>query len=395
MYSFDEIKAVDSEIAQAIVEEQERQNSHIELIASENWVSKAVMATMGSPLTNKYAEGYPAKRYYGGCQCVDVVENLAIERAKELFGCDYANVQPHSGAQANMAVQFAILNPGDEVIIPSPYWLSYPEIVKMAGGVPVFVVCNKEQDYKITAEMLEAACTSKTKAFILNSPNNPTGVVYTREELEALAKVIVEKDIYVVADEMYENLVYENQEVVSIASLNEEIYKRTITCSGVSKSYAMTGWRIGYTGSSEEIAKLMGSIQSHQTSNPNSIAQVAAIEALSGDQEPVYIMQQEFDARRRYMYDRICHMSYVEAVKPMGAFYVFVDITQLLNKTYKGELIGDVYRLAEILLDDYNTAVIPCADFGFADHIRLSYAIAMEQIEKGLDRIEQFISEVK
>ena len=320
------------------------------------------------------------------------------EKFKRFNKLDYKPSQiviSNGGKHSLTNIFTAILNPGDEVIIPSPYWLSYPEIVKMAGGVPVFVVCNKEQDFKITAEMLAAACTDKTKAFILNSPNNPTGVVYTREELEALAKVIVEKDIYVVADEMYENLVYEDQEVVSIASLNEEIYKRTITCSGVSKSYAMTGWRIGYTGSSEEIAKLMGSIQSHQTSNPNSIAQVAAIEALSGDQEPVYIMHQEFDARRRYMYDRICHMSYVDAVKPMGAFYVFVDITQLLNKTYKGELIGDVYRLAEILLDDYNTAVIPCADFGFADHIRLSYAIAMEQIEKGLDRIEQFISEVK
>ena len=320
------------------------------------------------------------------------------EKFKRFNNLDYKPSQiviSNGGKHSLTNIFTAILNPGDEVIIPSPYWLSYPEIVKMAGGVPVFVVCNKEQDFKITAEMLEAACTSNTKAFILNSPNNPTGVVYTRAELEALAKVAVEKDIYVVADEMYENLVYEDQEVVSIASLNEEIYKRTITCSGVSKSYAMTGWRIGYTGSSEEIAKLMGSIQSHQTSNPNSIAQVAAIEALNGDQEPVYIMHQEFDARRRYMYDRICHMSYVDAVKPMGTFYVFVDITQLLNKTYKGELVGDVYRLAEILLDDYNTAVIPCADFGFADHIRLSYAIAMEQIEKGLDRIEQFISELK
>ena len=175
----------------------------------------------------------------------------------------------------------AILNPGDEVIIPAPFWLSYPEIVRLADGVPVIVRCGKEQGYKMTAEQLAAACTENTKAVVLNTPNNPTGMIYTREELEAIAKVIVEKDIYCVADEMYENLIYEGYEAVSIASLNEEIYKRTITCSGVAKSYAMTGWRIGYTGSSAEIAKLMGSLQSHQTSNPNSIAQKAAVEAIN------------------------------------------------------------------------------------------------------------------
>ena len=289
----------------------------------------------------------------------------------------------------------AILNHGDEVIIPAPFWLSYPEIVRLADGVPVIVRCGKEQGYKITAEQLAAACTEKTKAVVLNSPNNPTGMIYTRAELEALAKVIVEKDIYCVADEMYENLIYEGNEAVSIASLNDEIYKRTITCSGVAKSYAMTGWRIGYTGSSEEIAKLMGSIQSHQTSNPNSIAQKAAVEALSGPQDAVDAMSREFDKRRVYMYERIHNMELVDALKPLGAFYVFVDVSKLLTKSYKGEVIGDVGKLAKILIEDYMTAVIPCPDFGFDDHIRLSYAISMEQIKKGLDRIEQFIRDIK
>ena len=289
----------------------------------------------------------------------------------------------------------AILNPGDEVIIPAPFWLSYPEIVRLADGVPVIVRCGKEQGYKMTAEQLAAACTENTKAVVLNTPNNPTGMIYTREELEALAKVIVEKDIYCVADEMYENLIYEGYEAVSIASLNEEIYKRTITCSGVAKSYAMTGWRIGYTGSSAEIAKLMGSVQSHQTSNPNSIAQKATVEALLGPQDTVQEMNKEFDKRRIYMYERVAKMDLVDALKPLGAFYVFIDVSKLLEKSYKGEKIGDVSKLAKILIEDYMTAVIPCADFGFDDHIRLSYAISMEQIKKGLDRIEQFIKDVQ
>ncbi len=289
----------------------------------------------------------------------------------------------------------AILNPGDEVIIPAPFWLSYPEIVRLADGVPVIVRCGKEQGYKMTAEQLAAACTENTKAVVLNTPNNPTGMIYTREELEALAKVIVEKDIYCVADEMYENLIYEGNEAVSIASLNEEIYKRTITCSGVAKSYAMTGWRIGYTGSSAEIAKLMGSVQSHQTSNPNSIAQKATVEALLGPQDTVQEMNKEFDKRRVYMYERVSKMDLVDALKPLGAFYVFIDVSKLLEKSYKGEKVGDVGKLAKILIEDYMTAVIPCADFGFDDHIRLSYAISMEQIKKGLDRIEQFIKDVQ
>lgn len=285
-----------------------------------------------------------------------------------------------------------LLNPQDEVIIPAPYWLSYPEIVRLADGVPVFVETTAEQDYKITAEQVAAACTDKTKALVLNTPNNPTGMLYTKEELEAIAKVVVEKDIFVVADEMYENLVYGDQEHVSIASFNEEIYKRTITCSGVSKSYAMTGWRIGYTGSTPEIAKMMGSVQSHQTSNPNSIAQKATVEALTGDQSTVSFMNEEFNKRRIYMYERLCKMPYVSTIEPQGAFYVFVDISDVLEKSYQGEKIETVEKIGEILINDYSVAVIPCRDFGYPDHIRLSYAISIEQIQKGLDRIEEFLN---
>ncbi len=284
-----------------------------------------------------------------------------------------------------------ILNPGDEVLIPAPYWLSYPEIVKLADGVPVTIRGEKEQGYKVSAAQIQEAITDKTKALVLNTPSNPTGMVYSREELEAIAKVVVENDIYVVADEMYETLIYGEKEHVSIASLNEEIYKRTITCSGVAKSYAMTGWRIGYTGSSEEIAKIMGSVQSHQTSNPNSIAQKATVEALSGSQEAPMAMKEEFDKRRKYMFERITKMPLVSCLEPEGAFYVFVDCSQLVGKEYNGRVIDSAAVLADILIKDYAVAVIPCADFGFDDHIRLSYAISLEQIEKGLNKLEEFV----
>ena len=239
----------------------------------------------------------------------------------------------------------AILNPGDEVIIPSPYWLSYPEIVMLADGEPVFVRGEQENGYKVTVEQLQAATTEKTKALILNSPSNPTGMIYSEEELLAIADYVVKNDIYVVADEMYEYLVYDGNRHISIASLNEEIYKRTITVSGLAKTYAMTGWRIGYTGSSVEIAKLMSGIQSHQTSNPNSIAQKAAVEALTGDQSSMEMMVREFDARRKYMHEKISSMHHISAKEPYGAFYVFADISKTLEMSYKGKKIDDAKQL--------------------------------------------------
>ncbi len=286
----------------------------------------------------------------------------------------------------------AILNPGDEVIIPAPYWLSYPEMVKLSDGVPVFVYSSKETEYKVSASQIEQAITDKTKAVIINSPSNPTGMVYSREELEAIAKVVVENDIYVISDEIYENLLYGTEEHVSIASFNDEIYKRTITCSGLSKGYSMTGWRIGYTASSVEIAKLMGSIQSHATSNPNSVAQKAALEALSGPQDAVETMKIEFAKRRIYMFERMSKFPMMEVVEPKGAFYVFADVKEVFSKKYKGNIVGDASNLAKILLEEYAVAVVPCADFGFPENIRLSYAISMENIALGLDRIEEFLN---
>lgn len=322
------------------------------------------------------------------------LKEAVCEKFKKFNGISYEPGQiviSNGGKHCLTNIFEAILNPGDEVIIPAPYWLSYPEIVKLADGVPVFIRGEKKDGYKVSAEQIKAAITPNTKALVLNTPSNPTGMIYTREELEAIAKVVVEADIYVIADEMYENLLYNGAEHVSIASLGEEIYKRTITCSGVAKGYAMTGWRIGYIGASAEVAKVMGSLQSHQTSNPNSIAQKAALEAISGPQDTVEAMRQEFDKRRKYMYERFCKMPHVSTLEPQGAFYVFVDVTEACEKEYKGEKIGSAAKLADILINDYSVAVVPCADFGFDDHIRLSYATSLEQIEKGLDRVETFL----
>ena len=284
-----------------------------------------------------------------------------------------------------------LINPSDEVIIPAPYWLTYPELVSLAGGVPVIINGKKENGYRVTAKEIEEVVSEQTKALILNTPNNPTGMLYSKEELEAIAKVAVEKDFYVISDEIYEYLTYDGHKHVSIASLNDEIYKRTITCSGVSKSYSMTGWRIGYTGSTLEIAKLMDSVQSHQTSNPCSIAQRAALEAITGIQEPMETMRVEFEYRKNYIYERIKGIPLLEVLNPQGAFYLLVNAGQLLGREYKGEKIKSVNQVAGILLEDYKVVVIPCEDFGSPNFIRLSYAISREAIAKGVDRIEKFM----
>jgi aspartate aminotransferase len=307
---------------------------------------------------------------------------------------DYTQIIVSNGGKHSLTNVFsALLNPSDEVIIPSPFWLSYPQMVKLADGVPVIVKTKKENSFKITKEEFEKAISKKTKAIIINNPNNPTGMVYTRQELEAIAQVAIEHDIFVVSDEMYEKLVYDNIEYVSIASLNNEIYKRTIIVNGLSKSYAMTGWRVGYTACCGEIATIMSNIQSHSASNINSIAQMAALTAITGPQQCVEDMRVEFERRRNYMVDRINQLPRLSIVEPSGAFYVFINISQLIGKTVCGIDIMGSAEIGKVLLEKYNVAVIPCTDFGFDTHIRLSYAISMENIKSGLDRIEKFLTE--
>ncbi len=328
---------------------------------------------------------------------INELKEAISEKFRRFNHLEYAPDQivvSNGGKHALTNIFTAIVNPGDEVIIPAPYWLSYPEMVKLAGGVPVFVYGESANDYKVTAEQLEKVVTDKTKALIMCNPNNPTGMIYSREELKPIADFIVNHDIYCVSDEMYENLIYTGEEYVSMASFGPEVYDRTITCSGLSKSYSMTGWRVGYTGSSKELARAMGAVQSHSTSNINSVAQKAAVEALNGPQDEVESMRQAFEERGNYIYERVAAMPKVTAPKPEGAFYIFCDFSEVLEEYYKGEKIETTQKLAQILLNDYDVAVIPCADFGFPKHVRLSYAISKESIKKGMDRIEKFINDL-
>lgn len=285
----------------------------------------------------------------------------------------------------------AILNSGDEVIIPIPYWVSYPELVKLADGTPIFVETKEENFFKYTPELLENAVTLNTKAIILNSPNNPTGTVYSKDELKFIAEFAKKHDLIIISDEIYEKLIYDNIEHVSIASLSQDTYERTIVINGLSKSYAMTGWRMGYAASSEEITKLMSNIQSHTTSNPTSISQYAAVEALRGDQSTIKEMILEFKNRRNYMVERINSINNLSCVKPSGAFYVMVNISKLLGKTVDGEVISNSLDFSRVLLEKEKVAVIPGSAFGVDNFIRLSYATSMENIQKGLDRIEDFV----
>ncbi len=288
----------------------------------------------------------------------------------------------------------AILNPGDEVLVGAPYWVSYPELIQLADGKAVFVDTKEENAFKLTVEALEKATTNKTKAFILNSPNNPTGTVYTKEELVKLAEFAKEKDILIISDEIYEKLLYGVEGHISIASISEDAYNRTIVINGVSKAYAMTGWRIGYVATSEEITKLMSNIQSHTTSNPCSISQYASVEALNGDQSEVENMKKQFKARRDFMVDRINSINNLSCVKPEGAFYVMVNISKILGKEFDGKIIKDSLTFSDLLLEKEKVAVVPGIAFGVDNFIRLSYATSMDNIKNGLDRIEKFVNSI-
>ncbi|MBV7274927.1 pyridoxal phosphate-dependent aminotransferase [Clostridium sp. PL3] len=301
-----------------------------------------------------------------------------------------------SGAKQSLANTFsATLNPGDEVIVPIPYWVSYPELIKLADGVPVFVETNEENSFKYTIEALRNAMTEKTKMILLNSPNNPTGTVYTEEELKAIAELAKEKDILILSDEIYEKLIYGDTKHISIASLSQDAYNRTIVINGVSKTYSMTGWRIGYAAASEEIVKLMSNIQSHTTSNPNSIAQYASVAALEGDEEQMNKMVTEFKRRREYMVNKINLIDGLSCMNPEGAFYVMMNISKIFGKKCNKNEIKDSISFSEQLLDKEKVAVIPGIGFGVDNYVRLSYATSMENIERGLDRIEKFVKELE
>ena len=307
-----------------------------------------------------------------------------------------SNIVVSSGAKSSLYHAIcALVDDGDEVILPSPYWLTYPELVGLAGGKTVFVETKPENGYKITAEEFEAAITAKTKCFILNSPNNPTGAVYSEEEIRALAAVAGKHDIYVISDEIYEKLVYDGAEHFSIAASSENMKEHTVIVNGMSKTFSMTGWRIGYIAAPVDIAKAVSSMQSHTTSNACSIAQYASVEALSSPKSLEFIdkMQTTFNERRKYMIQRIFEMG-LDFNEPMGAFYVFVDVSKVYGKHFDGQLIDGSLSFADSALKK-GVAIVPGVAFGNDNCIRLSYAISIEDIKEGLNRLSDFIKEVK
>ena len=289
----------------------------------------------------------------------------------------------------------AMVDEGDEVILPSPYWLTYPELVKLAGGKTVFIKTTANDGYKMTAEELSAAVTDKTKLLILNSPNNPTGAVYSEKELSAIAKVCEEKGLYVISDEIYEKLVYGGEKHVSIAALSPYMKEHTVVVNGMSKSYSMTGWRIGYLAAPKEIAKAVSSMQSHTTSNACSIAQYASVTALESEESDKFIekMQKTFDERRIYMVKTLQAIKGVVLPEPKGAFYVFADVSAFYGKSFQGEKVTGSLSFAELALKK-GVAVVPGIAFGDDDCIRLSYAISIEDIKEGLKRLKDFIAEL-
>ncbi len=292
-------------------------------------------------------------------------------------------VASNGGKHSLMNVFYAILEHGDEVILPVPYWVTYEEQIKLANGKPVLCPTDKLQ---ITADHIESCLTKKTKIIVLNSPANPSGSVISRTELKKIAKLAVDREIFVISDEVYEHFIYGDEDHVSIASLNEDVKKLTIIVNSVSKTYAMTGWRIGYTASCKELATLMANLQSHQTSNPCSVAQWAAVAALEGPQDAVQVMKKAFDERRKFIVKRLNEMPNVSCQMPAGAFYVFPDV----SKTGMTSL-----RFCDALLQDAQVAVVPGVAFGSDHHVRLSYACSLETIAKGMDRMEKFLKSRK
>lgn len=290
----------------------------------------------------------------------------------------------------------AVINPGDEVILPAPYWLTYPELIRMSGGKCVYIHADDSSDFKITPEMLAKAITPKTKAFVFNNPSNPNGTVYTEAEVRALAAVLEDKDIYIVSDEIYEKLVY-GVEFFSIAAVSEKIKEKTIICSGLSKTYSMTGWRMGFSAAALPVAKAMSSIQSHTTSNANSIAQYASYVALTDDRGEEFLrtMNAVFDKRRRLIVELIGKAPIIRCNEPKGAFYVMINVSGAFGKTCDGSVIKNSSDFCDKLLEKSLVAVIDGAAFGSPDYVRLSYAISDDDIRKGLDRISAFVSSLK
>lgn len=323
------------------------------------------------------------------------LKQAICRRMKADWGLDYQTGQTVVSSGAKHMVYLAlraIVNPGDEVILPTPAWVSYYELIRMTGGVPVTVPASEAEDFKLSPAKLEGAITPKTKAIILNNPSNPTGMVYDRAQLQALADVCVKHDLYIISDEIYCSLIYDGGSFTSVASLGEAVKERTILINGVSKSYAMTGWRIGYALAPENIARIMSNYVSHSTGSPCAISQKAAMTALDASQEEVETMCRAFEERRNYMVARMNAMEGIFCLKPEGAFYVMMNIEGLLGKTVGGTGIRSGTDFSTALLQRAMVATVPGEGFFAPGFVRWSYANSMENIQKGLDRLEEFLN---
>ncbi|MGI6345395.1 MAG: pyridoxal phosphate-dependent aminotransferase [Bacillota bacterium] len=332
---------------------------------------------------------------YTAASGINELKQAIVDKLQRDNGLTYspAQIVVSNGAKHSLYNALMVLaEEGDEVIIPTPYWVSYSEMVKMTGATPVFVETTEEQDFKLQIADLEAAITDKTKVLMLNTPSNPTGMVYSADELKAIGEVCLKHNLFVIIDEIYEKLVYDGVEHHSLAALMPELKDQIVLINGMSKAYAMTGWRIGYLAAQADIAKAISSLQSHATSNPNSIAQKASVAGLNGAEEPIKEMVAEFAKRRDFMVERVNQTKGLSCRKPQGAFYVMANVTQLIGREIAGETIRDDLHLADLLLEKAHVAVVPGVAFGAPGFVRLSYATSMENIKAGLDRIDQFIN---
>jgi aspartate aminotransferase len=328
---------------------------------------------------------------------IDDLKDAIIKKFQRDSGLSYKRseiIVSCGGKHSFYNLAQAIFDQGEEVIIPAPYWVSYPPMVALANGTPVIVNTTEKNEFKITPEELKKAITPKTKALIINSPSNPTGSAYTKNQLEKIAEIAISKNFFVISDEIYEKIVYDGFEFTSIASLSEEMKKKTIIVHGVAKTYAMTGWRIGYTAGSEEIISAMNNIQSQSTSNPTSISQKASVEALIGPQNEVEKMVSAFAQRRNYIVDRLNKIPGVSCYKPVGAFYAFPNFSSYYGKSFQGKKIENSTVLADYFLDVAKVAVVPGVEFGADPFERLSYATSMEDIKEGLNRIEEALKKL-
>lgn len=328
---------------------------------------------------------------------IDELKDAVIGKFKRDNGLDYDRTQiliSCGGKHCLYNLAQVLFDTGDEVIIPSPYWVSYPPIVTLADALPVILETTEESGFKMDPDKLRRTITKRTKALVLNSPCNPTGTTYTESELREIADIVLKKGIYVISDDIYEKIVYDGFKYISIASFDKEIKERTIIVHGVSKTYSMTGWRIGFTAGPSSIIEAMNKVQGQSTSNPTSISQKASQEALNGPQDLVQAMVGEFQKRRDYVINRLNSLEGVSCIKPVGAFYAFPNFSSYLGKSFRGKPIRDSMDLADYLLDVARVAVVPGAAFGAEGFERLSFATSMENIEIGMDRIEKTIREL-